>query len=589
MNSTGYSPLQDNMNNAPVGEPDDSCDTRLSILIVDDDKTNRLILSTLIKKLNYHVLSAINGEDAIAVFKSEQPDIILMDVMMPVMNGYDSSVEIKKLCGDNFVPIIFLTAITDENALAKCIEYGGDDFITKPYNGVIIKAKIDAMVRVRELYNNISDSKAELQEHHNRLQLEHEIAETIFTNITKPNNLDIENIKYLLKPMSITSGDILLCSRTPSGGMHVMLGDFTGHGLSAAIGAIPVSDTFYSLSAKGYSIGDIAFNINKRLKETLPSGFFCAACIIEADEEFRTVAVWNGGNPDILITSDDGAPIRVPSSHLPLGVLSSDALDRSVEFIELSKSSRIYMVSDGVVEAQNSSGEMYSQENLDRVIFSSQASEAPFQAIKESIDLFCKDAAQFDDITLIEITATPLDIAESKTTNSDEQSLLPGRWSLDVKLESESLKQTNPCPLLTQSVMEIQGLSEHRERIYTIISELFSNSLEHGLLKLHSSMKNNPHGFIEYYNARETALSNLSNAHIVIHLEHIPNSLGGELVITIEDSGDGFEIKDTGEALSSNVNAHGRGIALLKSLCSSLEYTNGGCEVEARYKWKLKT
>ncbi|MCF6324493.1 MAG: SpoIIE family protein phosphatase [Gammaproteobacteria bacterium] len=559
----------------------------LSVLIVDDDKTNRLILSTLIKKLGYTVISAVNGEEAVEMYANDHPDIILMDVMMPVMNGYDAAVEIKRICGEIFVPIIFLTAITDENALAKCIEYGGDDFITKPYNSTIIKAKIDAMVRVRELYNHIADSKSELQEHHSRLQLEHEIAETIFTNITNPENLEIENIKYLLKPMSITSGDILLCSRTPSGGMHVMLGDFTGHGLSAAIGAIPVSDTFYSLSSKGYSIGDIAYNINKRLKETLPSGFFCAACLIEADEAFRTVAVWNGGNPDIIITTNNGPPIKISSSHLPLGVLNSDNLDRSVEFFELATNDKIYMVSDGVVEAQNTHGNMYTQERLDSVLLESQNKCNPFSTIKNSINKFCENSEQFDDITLIEITAKPLDTVNTAYTENNDQALAAVNWGLSIKLGAGALQQTNPCPLITQSIMEIQGLSEHRERIYTILSELYSNSLEHGILGLDSSIKENPQGFTEYYNARELALSNLKNASIDISVKHhpLPSNSGGNIIIIIEDTGTGFDISNNTSSLEENRNAHGRGISLVKSLCTSLLYTNEGTRVEAHYQW----
>jgi len=570
-----------------TGVPNAQLQLSLSVLIVDDDKTNRLILSTLVKKLGYDVTSAVNGEEAVEMFTNNRPDIVLMDVMMPVMNGYDAAIRIKRICGEIFVPIIFLTAITDENALAKCIEYGGDDFITKPYNSTIIKAKIDAMVRVRGLYNHIADSRSELQEHHSRLQLEHEIAETIFTNITKPENLEIDNIKHLLKPMSITSGDILLSSRTPSGGLHVMLGDFTGHGLSAAIGAIPVSDTFYSLSSKGYSIGDIAYNINKRLKETLPSGFFCAACLIEADEEFRTIAVWNGGNPDIIITKNEKPFIKIPSSHLPLGVLNSDNLDRNVEFIELGENDKIYMISDGLVEAQNSQGKMYTQDRLDSVLFESKNSNNSFSNIKESVEIFCRNAEQFDDITLIEITAKPLNSVDNISTTNNDQILSSVKWGLSMKLGVGALKQTNPCPLITQSIMEIQGLSEHRERIYTILSELYSNSLEHGILQLDSSVKENPQGFTEYYNARELALKNLDCASIEISVEHqpLPSNTGGEIIIVVEDTGTGFDISNSNSSLEININAHGRGINLVKSLCTSLSYTNEGTKVEAHYQW----
>lgn len=557
----------------------------LLILIVDDDKTNRLILSTLIKKLNHQVISAVNGEEAIKIFESDKPDIILMDVVMPIMDGYDAATEIKRLCNDIFVPIIFLTAITDENALAKCIEHGGDDFITKPYNSIIIKAKIDAMIRVSNLYNRISESKLEIQQHHNRLLREHEISKTIFTNITKPYNLNIDNIKYILKPVSITSGDILLCSRTPSGGMHVMLGDFTGHGLSAAIGAIPVSETFYNLSSTGYSIGDIVFNINKKLKETLPADFFCAACIIEADESFRSIAVWNGGIPDVVISSDDG-PIKVPSSHLPLGILNSDEFDRSVFFTQLSHNNKIYLISDGVIEATNSNGEMYTQEKLESVLLESQSSNESFTNIKQSIESFCGDSIQRDDITLIEITSSPLD-----TLNNDSDvitstaTVIPAKWDLSIRLEAEALQHTNPCPLLIQSIMEIQGISSHRERIYTILSELFSNSLEHGLLNLDSSIKENPQGFLEYYNLREASLSTLADSYININIRHTPTETGGKLIIIVEDSGSGFDLSKHDANSPESINSYGRGINLVKSLCPILKYSNNGRKVEAEYVW----
>ena len=74
----------------------------------------------------YEVVEAVNGEQAIECFSLHEPDIIFMDVMMPVMDGYEATRRIKALAGDHFVPVIFLTAMSDEKALARCIEVGGD-------------------------------------------------------------------------------------------------------------------------------------------------------------------------------------------------------------------------------------------------------------------------------------------------------------------------------------------------------------------------------------------------------------------------------------------------------------------------------
>ncbi|MEW8431811.1 MAG: response regulator, partial [Candidatus Thiodiazotropha sp.] len=105
-----------------------------SALIVEDEVTNRMILKALLKKRGYNVIEAENGVEAIQQFREHAPDLIFMDVMMPVMDGYEAAGEIKQLAGDQFVPIIFLTAMSDEEALARCVEVGGDDFLSKPYS-----------------------------------------------------------------------------------------------------------------------------------------------------------------------------------------------------------------------------------------------------------------------------------------------------------------------------------------------------------------------------------------------------------------------------------------------------------------------
>jgi len=143
-------------------------------LIVDDELSNRIVLNALLKKMEYTTVQAENGAQAIELFKEAQPDIIFMDIMMPVMDGFDATAQIKALCGDTFVPIIFLTAMTDEKALARCVEVGGDDFLTKPFNHTVLKSKIKAMERIRDLHREVK-SLLDQREH------EEEIAEKVFS------------------------------------------------------------------------------------------------------------------------------------------------------------------------------------------------------------------------------------------------------------------------------------------------------------------------------------------------------------------------------------------------------------------------
>lgn len=259
------------------------------VLVVDDIEDNRLLLKAILERAGCRVLQAKSGAEAVAVYEAEDPDIILMDVMMPDMDGVDATRRIKSHARYGFVPIIFITALTDERQLANCLEAGGDDFIVKPINRTILKAKLFAMQRLRGIYRKYHRQQQELQALHERLRHEHEVAEHVFTRIIGKPAFDVANIQYKLSPLAIANGDLVLTMMTPSGDQLVLLGDFAGHGLSAAIGAIPVSDIFRTMAAKGFGITAIAAEINRKLHLNLPTGQFLAACLLEWTPRAGTV------------------------------------------------------------------------------------------------------------------------------------------------------------------------------------------------------------------------------------------------------------------------------------------------------------
>ncbi len=129
------------------------------VLIVDDDSVNRMILEGMLVNQGYEVIQAENGQQAVDMYSSDQPEMVLMDIMMPVMNGYDATRTIKDLAGEKFVPIIVLTAMTDEDELVKCVHSGADDFLTKPFSHVVLTAKIKALTRMQDLYHTISEQR----------------------------------------------------------------------------------------------------------------------------------------------------------------------------------------------------------------------------------------------------------------------------------------------------------------------------------------------------------------------------------------------------------------------------------------------
>ncbi|MFQ3232056.1 MAG: CheY-like chemotaxis protein, partial [Reinekea sp.] len=296
----------------------------LKVLIADDSETDRIILRTIVQKEGHDVILAKNGKEAVSHFQQYKPDLILLDVLMPVMDGHEAARQIKRLLGDDLVPIIFLTSLQDADSLATCLEVGGDDFLSKPYNRVILKAKIMAFGRMRVMHEK-------LQAHNRQMLIEQQVAKTIFDNVAHSGCLTLDNIRFSLSPLSVFNGDTVLAERKPDGGIHLFLGDFTGHGLPAAIGAMPLAEIFYGMTAKGFSVDEVLREINSRLQSILPIGVFCCGCFVELNLFEKKARIWLGGLPDIVMyRSKTNEFETISSSNLPLGVLASHKFSPSI-------------------------------------------------------------------------------------------------------------------------------------------------------------------------------------------------------------------------------------------------------------------
>ncbi len=560
-------------------------------LIVDDELSNRIVLNALLKKMNYTIVQAENGAQAIERYKETQPDIIFMDIMMPVMDGFDSTVQIKALCGNTFVPIIFLTAMTDEKALARCVEVGGDDFLTKPFNHTVLKSKIRAMERIRDLHREVK-TLLDQREH------EEEIAEKVFSGAVMAGNVMPEKLKALMRPAAVFSGDVLLTAYAPNGDLNVLLGDFTGHGLSAALGALPVSETFRAMTIKGFSVDQILNEINRKLHTLLPTGMFMAAQFVRINHTMDSMTLCCCGMPDILITNITGTEIkhRIPSTGLPLGIIPDADYLHSMSSISADLEDRALLVSDGVTEARSPDGEYFGQERLENILAKGNGKESIVNSIANTLERFCLDAPQDDDISLVEVPFLPDVLAVFEDQHSSGTEEKKGAKNSDdsqnnslkfvVTLEGPRLLRIDPVPLLINQIQELEGLKEQRRIIFTILSELYINALDHGILNLNSTLKAKPGGFTTYFTEREKRLKELSDGYITISIYSRLYSSSGEVIIQVKDSGPGFDYANYIANIQSDLSTpSGRGLLLTKELCESLTYSNSGNQVEAIYTW----
>ncbi len=162
----------------------------MKILIVDDNRANRKLLASYFSADDYAVIEADDGRVAVEHYREHQPDIVLMDIMMPNMDGYEAAQQIKELAGHAYVPVIYVTALKPEVALTEAIESGGDDFISKPINFEILQAKLDAHLRIRKASEKMLEMNEQLQKHNRRMQQENDLVEHIFNNALSKSYLD---------------------------------------------------------------------------------------------------------------------------------------------------------------------------------------------------------------------------------------------------------------------------------------------------------------------------------------------------------------------------------------------------------------
>lgn len=552
----------------------------MKILVVDDQKSNRELLKWILEDSGQECVEAENGEIAVQLFSEVQPDMVLMDVMMPVMDGYEATRQIKKLTGEMYIPVIFLTAMADDQALTKCLGAGGDDFLSKPIDEVVLQAKIKAHTRTKELNEQVRKKNDELVYLHNRLQQEHEMGEHVLSNAMKESFYDAPTIKQFLSPMSKFNGDILLVTPKNSGGLYVLLGDFTGHGLAASIGAIPVSQVFFAMTNKNFPISEIAIALNKTLNKFLPDHMFCALTLLEINQTGSYCSVWSGGLPDAYIISPGkGIKRTIESQHMPLGVLEEHEFESDIEFIDLEKGDKIVLYTDGIIESCNADGRMYGAESLEGVLGS--CGESVLDSVLDHFHEFKGQTEQDDDVSIVEITANAL--PDSLVTIEERVDSVPIPWKTIVNLGPKEFKNIkDPINQLVGMFPKDSVLTEHKDVLHTVIKELYSNALEHGILELESSLKAEEDGFEKYYQLREEKLSELDEGIINISLSYLPE-LDPEIIkVKIKDNGCGFD--PTKKTISDDEVNFGRGLSLIEMLCESVEYSADGRAVDVVYR-----
>ncbi|MDR3410269.1 MAG: SpoIIE family protein phosphatase [Formivibrio sp.] len=565
----------------------------MKILVVDDTESVLLLMSRFVGALGHHAIPARNGLEAVECWRNERPDLVLMDMMMPVMSGAEAAAIIKAEAGETWIPIVFVTGMGEDAALAEAIECCGDDCLSKPVNFRVLEAKLKAFGRTLELNRKVREQSEKLSDYFDHSEEEKGIVRHLMEQMVNAERLADPRLEYWLTPAESLSGDMIAAARTPGESLHIMLADGIGHGITAALNVLPLTQPFYSMTEKGHTLPEILAEMNNKVRQVLPVGRFVAVALVSISEVDGLVEIWNGGMPELQILDADCVVVEACKSFsLPLGVVPSHAMEFSPKRFYFSRPGAVLAYSDGLVEARNLEGEAFGLPRLLEAIAASSAGER-VEAVRSRLFSFLDGKEYHDDISLV-YAGFGLTVS-NRLVNRDPDFVLDPNlleqlvadnnvlWRYSLTLGIDELRRINVVSFIMTFVNDIKALSGCNSDIFLILSVLFANALERGVLAMEAPIMQGTEGREQHQQERSARLNALQSGRVEMGLSGV--SFSGRMVLRIhvKDSGKGFNWRAWRESKGDHLKVSDHGLDLVQSLCASMEFRGVGNEVVAYY------
>ncbi len=326
-----------------------------SILVVDDTPANLQVLAGMLKDRGYKVRPVPSGKLALLAAQRDPPDLILLDINMPDMNGYEVCEKLKadeKLKG---IPVIFISALTDQLDKVKAFAIGGVDYITKPFQMEELYARVATHLKLRRLQTDLEDYSHRLEEAHKRLSRDLELARDVqrsFLPLRLPELPDYEFFAHY-QPADEVGGDYYDFIHLPLGRVAMLLGDVAGKGVAAALfmAKLSADARFCMLTATDPAAAFTRLNLLMHQLGLADRFITLVAAIL--DPGTHTVTLVNAGHPPPLIYHRATCAIdeAIGTPGVPLGV--QDGFQYTSCQITLEPGDTLLAFTDGVTEAMD--------------------------------------------------------------------------------------------------------------------------------------------------------------------------------------------------------------------------------------------
>lgn len=369
------------------------------VLIVDDTPANLRLLTRMVAEQGYHARPVPSGSLALAAVHAEPPDLILLDIRMPEMNGYEVCEHLKTDAQTRDIPIIFISALDAVEDKLRAFSAGGVDYVTKPFQAEEVLARVKTHLILRRLQRELQDANAMMAA---ELALAGEVQAGFLPH--ELPNVPGWQLTAALQPARETSGDFYDLIPLPGGRLGMVIADVSDKGAAAAL-YMALSSTLIRTYAPQYpSQPELVLNAaNLRILKDTQTDQFVTVFYGVLDLDAGTLLYANAGHwPPYLVSGRKGGSAqRLVRTGMPLGILEDQTWGQGVA--QVAPGGALVLYTDGITEAQNEHGTSYGEDRLLRSVRAGlqDSGQTVHDSIMTSVLNFVGGMPQSDDIALM--------------------------------------------------------------------------------------------------------------------------------------------------------------------------------------------
>jgi sigma-B regulation protein RsbU (phosphoserine phosphatase) len=376
-----------------------------TILVVDDNEMNRDLLSRRLRRDGHTVIVAEHGRAAIDRLGEQPFDLVLLDIMMPELTGYEVLEIMKGDAALHQIPVVMITAATEEESIVRCLLLGADDHLPKPFNPQILRARVASSLAKKRLHDGE-------QRYAKSLERELEIGREIqlgFLPDVLPSPAGWELCAHF-RPARQVAGDFYDAFALPEGRVALVLADVCGKGVGAALFMALFRSLIRALAEPQFAA---AASAAEGLRATMqatndyiarthgPANMFATAFAAVLDPTTGALNYVNAGHePPAIVDAGGRVRVRLAPSGPALGLMPE--LDFAVATERLAAGETLFAYTDGVVDARDLQDEPFGEERLMALLESDATAAASLLArIDAALSAHIGTAAQFDDVAML--------------------------------------------------------------------------------------------------------------------------------------------------------------------------------------------